>query len=65
MRKGLRSKNMLGKGIKEETYKNQTAEEDEYLAESLAAEFDRISFSEEKKERIYRRVKGAVESIKI
>ena len=56
---------MLGKGIKEETYKNQTAEEDEYLAESLAAEFDRISFSEEKKERIYRRVKGAVESIKI
>ena len=50
-------KNMLGKGIKEETYKNQTAEEDEYLAESLAAEFDRISFSEEEKERIYRRIR--------
>ena len=38
---------MLGKGIKEETYKNQTAEEDEYLAESLAAEFDWESASEE------------------
>ena len=50
-------KNMLGKGIKEETYKNQTAEEAEYLAESLAAEFDRISFSEEEKERIYRRIR--------
>ena len=48
---------MLGKGIEEETYKNQTAEEDEYLAESLAAEFDRISFSEEEKERIYRKVR--------
>ena len=54
---------MLGKGIKEETYKNQTAEEDEYLAESLVAEFDRISFSEEEKDRMYRRVKGPAECI--
>lgn len=50
---------MLEKGIEKETYKNQAAEKEEYLAQSLAAEFDRISFSEEEKERIYRRVKAA------
>ena len=50
---------MLGKGIEEETYKNQTAEEAEYLA----AEFDRISFSEEEKERIYRRIRDTAKCI--
>ena len=43
---------MLGKGTEEENYKNQTAEEDEYLEESLAAEFNWI-FSRRKKKRGY------------
>ena len=48
---------MLGKGIEEENNKNQTAEEADYLAESLSVEFDRISFSKEEKGRIYRRIR--------
>lgn len=54
---------MLGKGIEEENYKNQTAEEADYLAESLSVEFDRISFSEEEKGRIYRRIRDTAKCI--
>ena len=53
---------MLEKGIEGETYKNQTAEDDEYLVKTVAGCFDKISFSEEEKERIYRRVKEAAET---
>ena len=56
---------MLGKGIEGETYKNQTAEDDEYLVKTVAGCFDKISFSEEEKERIYCRVRDTAKCMKL
>ena len=55
----------MEKEIEGETHKNQTAEDDEYLAKSVAGCFDKISFSEEEKERIYCRVRDTAKCMKL
>lgn len=56
----------MGKGIEGNTsYENPTEEADDYLVKSLAVEFDRISFSEEEKERINQRVRDTAKCKKL